>query len=417
MAQTITEKIFSLHSLKKVFAGDFVIANLDWIFAHDSSTLWVLEPFKKLGRKVARPSKTIIFFDHVFPAPRVEIANFQLKIQEFAKREKIRIIKEGVCHQVLVEKFVRPGELVVGGDSHTPTIGALGALAIGLGSSDIAIAMAFGKQYFLVPDSIKVEVTGKFKRGTFPKDLALVLAQKIGPEGANYKVIEWTGETISRMSVSERMTLTNMSAEMGAKTSICPPDKMVENFLKKHNRSFKFDKRQLISDKNAKYCLSLTLDVSKIPPLIAKPHEIDKVVEVKKLEKEKIPVDQVFIGSCTNGRIEDLEIAFKILSKARKIKTKLIIVPASHRVYLEAIKRRYIQFFIKIGAIIFPPGCGPCLGRHGGVLGDGEVCISTSNRNFPGRMGSPKALIFLASPATAAASAVKGFITDPRRFL
>jgi 3-isopropylmalate/(R)-2-methylmalate dehydratase large subunit len=415
VGQTIAEKIFSLHSNKKVFAGDFVVSNLDLVFSHDTTTIWTLSPFYSLKKKVFDTSKVIIFFDHAFPAPNIQIANFHKKIQKFAKDQKIKILKEGICHQVLVEKFVNPGQLIVGGDSHTPSCGCLGALAIGLGSSDIAIAMAFGKQYFFVPETIKIEVKGKFKKGVFSKDLALSVAKILGPEGANYKVLEWTGETISKLKISERMTLTNMSAEMGAKSAICPPDEMTEKFLKENRRFFKFEKMR--SDKNANFSSILKIDASKISPLISRPPEIDKVFEVKKIEKEKIKVDQVFIGSCTNGRIDDLEIAFKILKRAKKIKTRLIIIPASKKVLLEALKRKYIEFFVKIGAVVLNPGCGPCLGRHQGVLGDGEVCVSTSNRNFMGRMGSPKALIFLASPATAAASAVKGFISDPRNFL
>lgn len=416
--QTISEKIFSSHSGKKVFAGDFVLANLDLVMAHDTTCAWALDPFYKIAKKVWNKEKIFIPFDHAYPAPNTQMAKLQSAIRKFADEQGIPVTTDGVCHQIMSERFINPGNLILGADSHTPTGGGLGALTIGVGSTDAAIAMATGKCWFKVPPTVRIEINGKLPKGVFSKDVVLNVAKSVGPDGGNYKVLEYGGATVRSFNVPERLTLTNMSAEMGAKAAIVEPDENTADYLVENNRSYKFNKNDIASEKNANYEKIIRFDVSSLVPLIAKPPDIDNVVKVKEVEKEKVKLDQVFIGSCTNCRIEDLDIVYSMWKNQKLYQgLRVIITPASKLVYLQALHKGYVQFFMGLGAIITNPGCGPCLGRHQGVLADGEICISTSNRNFTGRMGSPKALIYLASPATAAASAITGFITDPRKYL
>ncbi|RJR28410.1 3-isopropylmalate dehydratase large subunit [Candidatus Microgenomates bacterium] len=418
MGQTIAEKIFSLHSGKKVAAGDFVVANLDLVMAHDTTCAWAIDPFYKIAKKVWDKDKIFIPFDHAFPAPNTQMATLQKKIRQFASEQGIPITIDGVCHQIMSERFINPGGLVLGADSHTPTGGGVGALTIGVGSTDAAIAMATGTCWFRVPPTVKIVINGTLPKGVYAKDVILMVAKDIGPEGGNNRVFEYGGETVKHFNVPERLTLTNMSAEMGVKAAIVAPDKHTRDYLSENNRLVDFDENVLQSDDNATYAQVLEYDVSKLVPQVAKPHEINNVFPVATVAKEKTKVDQVFIGSCTNCRIEDLDIVHAIWKDQKLIPgIRAIITPASKRVYLQALHKGYIEFFTRMGAIILAPGCGPCLGRHGGVLADDEVCVSTSNRNFMGRMGSPKAFIYLASPATAAATALTGFITDPRRYL
>lgn len=416
MAQTIAEKIFSSHCSKSVHAGDFVLANLDLVMAHDTTCAWALEPFYQIAQTVFDPTKIVIPFDHAFPSPNVQAAKLQAEIRKFAQEQGIPILYDGVCHQLLAERYVTPGSLILGADSHTPTGGGLGALTIGVGSTDAAIAMATGKAWFRVPGTIRVEIHGELPHGTFAKDVVLQVAKKFGPDGANYHVIEYGGESVEQFDVPARLTLSNMSAEMGAKAAIVPPDKQTRHYLEENNRAIEF--AELRSDCGAHYAQTLHFDVSKLEPLLACPPDIDNVHPVREIARQQIPVDQVFIGSCTNCRIEDLAVVHKIW-QGRQLKPGLraIVTPASRRVWQQALDRGYLRDFMAMGAVVTNPGCGACLGRMGGVLYDNEVCVSTSNRNFTGRMGSPKARIYLASPATAAASAITGYITDPREFL
>jgi 3-isopropylmalate/(R)-2-methylmalate dehydratase large subunit len=416
--QTLTEKIFSNHAGKKVKAGDYIVANLDLVMAHDTTCAWAIDPFYQLAKKVWDKKKIFIPFDHAFPAPNVAMAKLQSKIRAFAKEQDIPITTDGVCHQLMSERFIVPGGLVLGADSHTPTGGAVGALTIGVGSTDAAIAMATGKCWFRVPNTIRINLNGKLPKGLYAKDVILMVAKEFGPEGGNYRVLEYGGDVVRSFPIHSRLTLTNMSAEMGAKTAIVEPDHYTREYLEENERHEDFDEEFLRSDPDAHYEKIINFDVSKLTPQIARPPDIDNVVSVKEVEKEKIKVDQVFIGSCTNCRIEDLDVVFKIWQgKKFNPDTRVIVTPASRKVYIQALKKGYIKFFTEMGAMLSAPGCGPCLGRHGGVLDDYEVCVSTSNRNFKGRMGSPKALIYLASPATAAASAITGYITDPRKYL
>lgn len=418
MSQTLAEKIFSSHVGKKVYAGDFVIANVDLVMAHDTTCAWAIDPFNQIAKKVWDKTKIFIPFDHAYPAPNTQMAKLQTKIRKFASKQGLSITTDGVCHQLLAERYIKPGDLILGADSHTPTGGALGALAIGVGSTDAAIAMATGKCWFKIPETIRINIEGKLPKGVFAKDIVLMLAKEFGPEGGNYSVFEYGGKTVRNFDIPSRLTLTNMSAEMGVKTALVEPDEQTEKYLKENKRFYKFNKSELKSDTGAKYKKVINIDVSKLTPQVAKPPDINNVENASQLEKQRIKVNQVFIGSCTNCRIEDLVLVYKIW-KGQKLKpqTRVVITPASKKVYLQALAKGHLEFFVKMGAIITNPGCGACIGRHGGVLNDGEVCVSTSNRNFTGRMGSPKALIYLASPATAAASAITGYITDPRKYL
>jgi 3-isopropylmalate dehydratase large subunit len=416
MGQTLAEKIFSSHCGKKAQAGDFILADLDLVMAHDTTCAWALEPFYQIASRVFDPRKIFIPFDHAFPSPSVAMSKLQAEIRKFAAEQGIPISVDGVCHQVMSERLINPGNLILGADSHSPTGGGVGALTIGVGSTDAAIAMATGKAWFRVPQTIRVNITGNLPHGCYSKDVVLTVAKEMGPDGANYRVIEYGGETVERFNVPARLTLTNMSAEMGAKAAIVAPDKWTRDYLQENDRLIEFE--ELRSDDDAHFEKVLHFEVSNLKPMIACPPDIDNDVPVEDVQAEGVKVDQVFIGSCTNCRIEDLEVVYQMW-KGKRLQEGLrtIVTPASRKVYLQALQRGYIEEFVRLGAVVSSPGCGPCLGRAGGVLYDDEVCVSTSNRNFEGRMGSPKAKIYLASPATAAASALTGYITDPRGFL
>lgn len=410
---TISEKIFSRAAGKEVKANDFVLADLDYAMAHDGTSVLAVNAFKEMElERVWNPSKIVIPFDHIAPANSETSALLQRELREWIKGQGIPNfydVGEGICHQLLPEKgFALPGKLIVGADSHSCTYGAFGAFATGVGATDMAEIFASGRLWFKVPESFRVTVEGKLGKGVFAKDLTLYIIGKIGASGATYKAVEFYGPAISRLSVSGRMTLCNMAIEMGAKTGIVPPDEKTFEFLK--NRACT-PYEPVYADQDARYEKEFTYDASEIEPQVACPHEVDNVKPVG--EVEGTPVDQVFIGTCTNGRLEDLEAAASVL-KGKKVAVRTIVIPASRAVLLEAIENGTMQILLKAGVTPVTPGCGPCLGAHQGVLGEGEVCISTANRNFRGRMGKG-GFIYLASPATAAASAIKGEITDPRK--
>jgi 3-isopropylmalate/(R)-2-methylmalate dehydratase large subunit len=384
------------------------------VLAHDTTTAWAIEPFREIAQKVFDPSKIFVFFDHAFPAPNLQVAAMHRQIQQFCAWQGIKIHYDGVCHQVMAEKYTYPNTFLLGADSHTPTGGGIGAMCVGFGSTDAAVAMATGKIWVRVPQTIGINLEGKLPPGVYPKDVILSIAKELSSEGANYKVVEFGGSAIGDFDVPSRLTLTNMCAEIGAKTGIVPADAQTKAYLERQGRYQPFKK--LRSDKDAPFESVLDFDISKTEPMVACPPDIDKDVPVQQVEGT--PITQVFLGSCTNCRIEDLAVAYRIM-KGRKVKegVKFIVTPASREVYERALLNGFLMEFSKMGAIIAPPGCGACLGRHMGVLGDDDVCVSTSNRNFTGRMGSPKAKIYLASPATAAASALEGKIADPRKYL
>lgn len=417
MGKTISEKILSAHSGADAYAGDLVVAGIDAAMVQDGTGPLTIQEFQKLGKsKVFNPSRTVLFLDHAAPSPRKELSNAHLILRQFAKQtgSKLCDVGYGVCHQILAEDYVNPGEILIGADSHTCTAGALGAFATGMGSTDVAVGIALGKTWFKVPQSFRVNFEGKLAKGVYPKDLILRFIGEIGADGATYKALEFKGETVEKMSMAGRFTLTNMSVEAGAKTGLIATDAKTEKFLRQQGRGRKF--RIIKLDKDAIYEKNFEIDASDAVPLVAAPHSVDNVKTVEEVAGKKL--DQVFIGTCTNGRFEDLQVAAKILKGRKKYpNTRLIISPASRAVYLQALKKGIIETMTKAGAIIFPPGCAACVGVHGGILGDGEVCLSTQNRNFKGRMGNPDAEIYLSSPATAAISAIKGKIADPREVL
>ena len=409
---TISEKIFSRTAGSEAKANDFVLANVDYAMAHDGTSVLAVKAFKEMEvEKVWDPERIVIPFDHIAPANTETSAGLQHEIREWIQEQQIPNfyeVGEGICHQVLPENgFALPGKLVVGADSHSCTYGAFGAFATGVGATDMAEIFAAGKLWFKVPESIRMTVEGELGEGVYAKDLTLYLIGKTGIAGATYKAVEFYGPAISGLSVSGRMTLCNMAIEMGAKTGIVPPDGKTFGFLK-NREAEPFD--PVYADPDASYVQEVTYDAGDIEPQVACPHQVDNVKPVGELEGTK--VDQVFIGTCTNGRLEDLEVAAGIL-KGKKVAVRTIVIPASRSTLLAAIENGTMQTLLKAGVTISTPGCGPCLGAHQGVLGEGEVCVSTANRNFRGRMGKG-GFIYLASPATAAVSALSGEITDPR---
>ncbi len=409
---TISEKIFSRASGKEAKANDFVTANIDYAMAHDGTSVLAVRSFREMGvEKVWNPERIVIPFDHISPANNETAAALQHDIRSWISEQGIPNfyeIGEGICHQVFPENgFALPGKLVVGADSHSCTYGAFGAFGTGVGATDMSEIFATGKLWFKVPESMKITVNGKLGKRISAKDLTLNVIGTVGAAGATYRAVEFYGDTIESLSMSGRMTLSNMAIEMGAKTGIVPPDKTTLDFIK--DRAVE-EYEPVYSDENVTYIKEYNIDVTDLEPQIARPHEVDNVCGVSEVEGTK--VDQVFIGTCTNGRLEDLEVAAEIL-KGEKVAVRTVIAPASRSVLIEAIRNGTAETLLQAGVALITPGCGPCLGAHMGVIGEGEVCISTANRNFKGRMGTG-GFIYLASPATAAASALTGEISDPR---
>jgi len=417
MGKTLAEKILSAKSGSDARAGDMVIAKVDLVFIQDTTGPLTVRQFQASGlKKLANPQRTAVFIDHAAPSPTSTLSNDHLFLRQFAQ-ETGAIISElggGVCHQLVAESLARPGDIIVGSDSHTVTAGGLGAFATGMGSSDVAVAMGLGKTWFRVPESIRVVVSGDFQRGVGAKDLILHLIGQIGADGATYKALEFSGAAVAAMSMPQRLTIANMVVEAGAKVGLFPADETTRKYLVEQGRGG--DYQPVSPDTDAVYEQTIEINVAELEPTVAKPHKMDNTALAKELKGTKI--QQVFIGTCTNGRLEDLAVAASIL-KGKKCHPgiRLLIAPASRQVLLEAIKAGYLQTLVEAGATILPAGCGPCLGLHQGVLGDGEACLSTANRNFKGRMGNPEAFVYLASPATAAATALTGEITDPREVM
>ena len=412
MGLTIVEKIFSKASHGKAEAGDIVVADVDYVMAHDGTGPLAIEAFRNFGaKKVWDRNRVILVIDHNSPSDFEELSTLHELMRGFAKEQRIKLydVGEGVCHQLMPEQgYVRPGAVVVGADSHTCTYGALGAFSTGLGSSDIAAVFLSGKLWFRVPDSMKLVLKGKLPRMVAPKDVILYLVGKIGADGATYKSVEFSGPLTKEMTVDGRLTMCNMAVEMGAKDGIVEPDEKTYHFLGGQRPM-----EDLSSDKNATYSSTTEYDLSDLEPQVACPSMVDNVKPITELGK--VEIDQAVLGSCTNARVSDLEIAARLLKGRKTAGTvRFLVIPASKAVYLDALKQGYIETLMEAGATVCNPGCGPCCGLHQGILAAGEVAVSTTNRNFVGRMGSPKSQIYLASPATVAASALTGAITDPR---
>lgn len=417
MSMTMAEKILAKASGKKeVEAGQVVMSNIDVAMTHDLTGPLSVKVFKKIGvSRVWDPEKIVIVFDHQVPADSIDAAENHNIMRKFVYDQNISNfydVKEGVCHQVLPEKgYIVPGEVVVGTDSHTCTHGALGAFSTGIGSTDMSMVFATGKLWFKVPETIKFNIHGVLADNVYAKDVILNIIGKIGADGATYKACQFDGETVSNMSVSDRMVLCNMAIEMGGKTGLVEVDKKTLNYF---NGRTKKSYDVIRGDEDAASMDIVDIYVDDLEPQIACPHNVDNVKGISEVEGTHI--DQVFLGSCTNGRIEDLRDAARIL-KGNKVSDKLrmLVIPASREVYTQALNEGLLGIFVDAGALICNPCCGPCLGGHVGILGPGEISLSTSNRNFKGRQGSSEGEVYLSSAAVAAASAITGKIEDPRK--
>jgi homoaconitate hydratase family protein len=413
---TFSEKVLSRKAGRAVAAGEVITAVPDFYLSHDNSSA-IIGEFRKIGlARVAAPGKIVIVLDHIVPAADEKYAQNHKTIREFVAEQGIPNffdVESGVCHQVFSEAgFALPGAVIMGSDSHTTTYGAFGAFAAGIGRTEMASIWATDEIWLRVPETLRVEFRGALSPGVSAKDAILKIIGDNGADRANYEAVEFAGPAAADFSLASRMVLCNMAAEMGAKNGYFTPDAKTLEWLKDRARG-KFD--VVISDPDARYEAILSYELSTLEPQVARPHTVDNVRPVSAVAGK--PVHQVLIGTCTNGRLEDLEAAARILA-GRKVHAgvRALVLPASREVYLEAVEKGLVATFLKAGCILLNPGCGPCLGAHEGLLAPGEVVISTSNRNFRGRMGSRDSEIYLASPATAAASAVEGKIADPRAY-
>jgi len=415
MGATVAEKIFASKCGREVAAGEVVMAGIDAAMIHDITGPLAIKKFYEMdGKSVFNPESIILLLDHQVPADSIPAAENHVYMRKFAEEQQIHNydLREGICHQVVMEKGrALPGQIVVGADSHTCMYGAGGTFATGIGSTDMGFVLKFGALYFRVPESIKITVNGSFSPRVGAKDLILAIAKDVGADGATYKSLEFTGETIENMKMAGRMTCCNMAIEMGAKSGIVPPDDITRAYFAK--RVENYVQIDIKSDIDAIYASEKDFDVTDLPPQVAVPHNVDLVTDVMNVAGTHI--DQVFIGSCTNGRFEDLKEAARVLGKRKfSDSVRVIVIPASREEYLKSLRAGLIERFVEAGALVEAPCCGPCMGGAFGLLAPGEVSLSTSNRNFRGRQGSTEASVYLCSPATAAASALFGEITDPR---
>ena len=420
MGQTITEKIFSEHVGKKVYAGEIIDCPIDMVIGNDITTPLSIKAYEQSGAEnLANPDGFCIVMDHFIPAKDIASANQARISRDFAKKHKLKYFFDekdmGIEHALLPERgLVVSGDVIIGADSHTCTHGALGAFSTGMGSTDLAYAMITGKNWFKIPSAIKVEFIGKPAKHIYGKDLILEVIRQIGVDGALYQTLEFCGEGIKYLGMDDRFSLCNMAIEAGAKNGIIAPDEITREFLK--SRPFlRANPREFYSDADANYTQTIQIDISKLEPVIAYPFLPSNGKSISQAIKDDLKIDQVFIGSCTNGRFSDLKIASEIL-KGKKVHqdVRLIITPGTQNIYKEAHKLGYIDILLEAGALISNPTCGACLGGYMGILGDNERCVSTTNRNFVGRMGARNSEVYLANSAVAAISAIKGKIADPR---
>ena len=412
MGKTLAEKILSAKTGRDLAANDFVVTEVDVVLAHEGTGPLAVDQFEALGKEQLA-ARGLFFSDHAAPAPRKELAEVQRRLRAFAGRAggEFHQPGTGICHQLVAEEYAAPGMVVIGADSHTCSAGALGAFGTGMGSTDVGVALAYGETWLKVPETLRVEFTGTLPEGVYAKDLILHLIGKLGADGALYQALEFGGPVVKNLELEERLTLANMAVEAGAKAGLCAADDVTRAYLAGQGREDQY--RPLVPDPDAAYVQVIEIDVSSLSPQVALPHFVDNVRPLE--EVGQTTLDQVFLGTCTNGRLTDLRAAAAIL-EGREVPPglRLLVGPASRAVYRQAMQEGLIDIFLDAGGLVLPPGCGPCVGVHQGVLADGERCLSTMNRNFKGRMGNPKGEIYLASPATAAASALAGRIADPR---
>lgn len=416
MGKTIAEKIISEHAGRDIKAGDVVVTNVDICLAQDGSGPLAVRQIEKLGvEKMANPDRTVFFLDHSAPASRKELANDHKFLRQFCRRTgcKLSEVGEGICHVVINEQYVNPGDIMIGTDSHTCTGGALCAFATGMGSTDVGVGMAIGKTWFRVPETYKLYVTGEFPIGVYAKDLILHIIGLIGADGATYKALEFCGPTIDSLSMEARFTLSNMAVEAGAKVGLIASDETTRQYLAKMGRAENW--RPIKADADAEYERVFEFNVAELKPTISFPDFVDNTRTID--EAQGVTIDQVFLGTCTNSRFEDWEVAARILHGKKKAPgMRFYAVPGSKLVQKQVLDAGYYQVLAEFGAMFLPPGCGPCVGIHGGIPADGERTLSTANRNFHGRMGNTEAEIYLGSPATVAATAIEGVIADPRKY-
>ncbi|MGE9998148.1 3-isopropylmalate dehydratase large subunit [Catenibacterium mitsuokai] len=421
MGMTMTQKILADHAgVKEVHAGELIEANVDIVMANDITGPMALPIFKKMADKVFDKDKVVLVPDHFTPNKDIKSAENSKAIREFSREQGLtHYMEQGKCgveHAILPESgIVVAGDAVIGADSHTCTYGAIGAFSTGVGTTDIATGMATGQLWFKVPSAIKFNLHGKLPKYVSGKDVILHIIGRIGVDGALYKSMEFTGEGVKELSMADRFTICNMAIEAGAKNGIFPVDEAAIEYLNKHAKR---DYKIYEADKDAEYEEVVDVDLSAIRPTVAFPHLPGNAKTVDEIEAmDKIYIDQVVIGSCTNGRMEDLRKAAAIL-KGKKVadNVRVMVVPATQKIYLQCILEGILETFVEAGCAVNTPSCGPCMGGHMGVLAKGEKCVSTTNRNFVGRMGDVESLIYLASPETAAASAIAGYIANPEKF-
>lgn len=410
---TLIEEIFSRRAGRTVQAGEIVLLDVDYIMSHDNTTPLAIKAFREIGKPILDKNKIVLHLDHAYPAPNILAAENHRKIFDFVKEQQLpHLFQQGVCHQVMLEEgFVTPGSIIIGADSHSNTYGAMGAFGTGLGSTEIGVAWVTGKCWFKVPETIRVELSGHTQLGVYAKDVMIHIAGLLGMDGGTYRSVEFGGEYIDNLPMHERIIFPNMSTEIGAKCGLIAADDVTIAYLK--NETPAKGPFERVVSVNPRYERVLEVDVSILTPQVACHPDVDNVKPL--MAVEGLEVHEVYIGTCTNARYEDLEIVANIL-KGRKINplTRVIVTPASARIYKKALKNGLIEILIDAGCIVTGTGCGACIGRHGGILAPGERALTTMNRNFVGRMGSPLSEIYLASPATAAATALTGRITDPR---
>ena len=411
---TLIEEIFARKADRPVTAGEILLLDVDYIMSHDNTTPLAIKAFREIGKPILDKSKIVLHLDHAYPAPNVLAAENHKKIFEFVREQGLpHFFHQGVCHQVMIEEgFITPGSIVIGADSHSNTYGALGAFGAGLGSTEIGVAWVTGKCWFKVPETIRIELTGQTQPGVYAKDVMIYIAGLLGMDGGTYRSVEFGGDYIDNLPMHERIVFPNMSTEIGAKCGLIAADEVTIHYLENETpANGPFEK---IIPINPRYERVIEIDVSVLSPHVSCHPDVDNAKPLEQVEG--LEVHEVYIGTCTNARYEDLEIVANML-KGKKVNefTRVIVTPASERIYKKAMKNGLIEILLDAGCTVTGTGCGACIGRHGGILAAGERALTTMNRNFIGRMGSPLSEVYLASPATAAATALTGRITDPRK--
>ena len=419
MPLTLAEKLISMHAGREVHAGELTVVKVDFAYVQDWTGPLTVDKITELGVGLSKvPSRTAVFIDHASPSSFKEVSTGHVKLREYAKNSGCLLhdVGEGVSHLVLGEKVTSPGMLMLGADSHTCQGGALGAFATGMGSTDIGVAIATGETWMLVPDAIRVEVTGRLKPGVYSKDIILYLIGSIGADGATYQSLEFFGDTIENLSIPGRTTISSMAVEAGAKCGLFESDGHTLDWLRENGREG--DYREIKADKGARYARVINIAAGSLEPMVSFPHMVDNTRPISHPDCKDVPVQQAYLGSTTNGYFEDFEAAASVLRGRHTAPgTRLVITPGTKSVYRKMMSSGLMDVFLDAGGVINSPGCGACPGSHEGILGDGENCVASINRNFKGRMGNPKAFVYLASPVTVAASAIEGKLADPRRYL